>query len=218
MRTIQSIYETYRVPPNLQLHMYRVAALGMCMADHMSSDLTLNKNIITQANLLHDIGNIVKFDFSLSEAMGMPEDEVSYWKGVQTEVITKYGKDEDIVTDRMVEELGVDKRVIDILTQHGLDKIKYALAHDDWDAKIIRYCDSRISPNGVVSISQRWADNRKRYQGRNHALSNLTLTEARENSELELEEQIQSKCAVDLQAISNQEIEARFPALKMFEI
>lgn len=218
MRTIQDIYAAYRIPPNLQLHMYRVAALGLYISDHLFGEVSIDRDVITQVNLLHDLGNLVKFDFGQTVSMGMNTDDVPYWKKVQEELIVKYGKDEDVVTDALIRELGVKQRVFEILTQHRLDKIQYAIDTDDWDAKIVRLSDTRISPDGVVTIAQRWMDIRKRYANKDHHLADSRQTQIREEKELILEKQIQSKATINLQTITNTDIEPYIEPLKNFEI
>jgi 5'-deoxynucleotidase YfbR-like HD superfamily hydrolase len=49
--------------------MYRVAAIGQYIADHLRADVKVDKDLITKVNLLHDMGNIVKFDFDMYEVM-----------------------------------------------------------------------------------------------------------------------------------------------------
>ncbi len=58
--TIQQLYEKYEIMPNLQLHMYRVAAVAKMICDHFQKPINKQEVIITC--LLHDIGNIIKFD------------------------------------------------------------------------------------------------------------------------------------------------------------
>ena len=218
MRIIQDIYSQYKIPPNLQLHMYRVAAIGQYIADHLRADVKVDKDLITKVNLLHDMGNIVKFDFDMYAVMGMSAEDVPYWKNVQTEFIEKYGKDEDIATDAIIEELEVEKKVLNILGQHGLLKVRYALENNDFDLKIIRISDSRISPHGVVTLSHRWSDIRRRYANKNHKLNNIAETNERETIEHEIEKQIQEKCTIDLQKITDADIEPYIETLHDYEI
>ena len=218
MRTIQDIYSKYKIPPNLQLHMYRVTAIGEYIADHLQADVKVDKDLITKVNLLHDMGNIVKFDFDMYAVMGMSAEDVPYWKNVQTEFIEKYGKDEDIATDAIIEELEVEKKVLNILGQHGLLKVRYALENNDFDLKIIRISDSRISPHGVVTLSHRWSDIRRRYANKNHKLNNIAETNERESIEHEIENQIQKKCTIDVQKITDADIEPYIETLHDYEI
>lgn len=57
---IQEIYRRYSIPPNLERHMLQVAAVGEYICTHWSGP-ELNSQLILQALLLHDLGNIVKF-------------------------------------------------------------------------------------------------------------------------------------------------------------
>jgi hypothetical protein len=198
--------------------MYRVTAIGLYIADHLQADIKVDKDIITKVNLLHDMGNIVKFDFNLYAVMGMSAVDVPYWTNVQKEYIEKYGRNEDIATDAILQELNVEHEVVRILGQHALEKAKYALENDNWGIKIIRISDSRISPQGVVTLSDRWSDIRRRYTNKDHRLSNPDEVTQREQMEHAIEKQIQSKCTIDLQKISDADIEPYIGRLKEFQI
>jgi len=66
--TIQQIYDHYDIMPSLQLHMLRVTAVAAMIVE--SFNQPLDKNNIIKACLLHDMGNIVKFDFNyMKESM-----------------------------------------------------------------------------------------------------------------------------------------------------
>ena len=57
---ILRIYKKYFIPLNLQKHMLKTAGVGKIICD--SSNLKLNKTVIVTTLLLHDMGNILKFD------------------------------------------------------------------------------------------------------------------------------------------------------------
>jgi len=59
---ILKIYEKYKILPALQQHMFRVASVAKMIAEHMVIDVDID--CITKAALLHDMGNILKFNLS----------------------------------------------------------------------------------------------------------------------------------------------------------
>ena len=71
--TISQIYNKYSIPINLKKHMLRVAAVGKIICDN-TKDIKINKNLIIKTLLLHDIGNILKFDFSKTNLLD-PQDK-----------------------------------------------------------------------------------------------------------------------------------------------
>lgn len=88
---IQDIYSKFAIAPNLQRHMLTVTKLALFLCDHWQGP-PIGKELLTKACLLHDLGNIVKFDLEkyphfLEEEQG----RVEYWKQKQKEIIAKYG-------------------------------------------------------------------------------------------------------------------------------
>lgn len=69
--TISQIYDRYQVLPALQLHMLRVAAVAqlICSSHHRA----LPTDHIISCCLLHDIGNILKFDLTYYPEFLEPE-------------------------------------------------------------------------------------------------------------------------------------------------
>lgn len=59
--TIKEIYKMFRVPPNLQEHMIRVAKVARFIFDHWVGP-KLDWQKLEKICLLHDLGNVVKFD------------------------------------------------------------------------------------------------------------------------------------------------------------
>ena len=107
---IKQIYLNYRIPPNLQDHMLRAASVGAYISDHWKNKADLDKNSMIQALLLHDMGNIIKFDFRFSYLLGKEEANTGYWKKIQQEFIKKYGDDEHVATVEIAKEIGLRDR------------------------------------------------------------------------------------------------------------
>lgn len=218
MRTIQDIYTEYKIPPPLVHHLFRVAAFSLYVADHMQTDISFDRKFITSACLFHDIGNIIKFDFRPGRLLEISDAEAHKWLTVQQDFIKKYGNNENKAVNTIVAEVGLDQKVQTLLRQTGIEKIRYALLSDDWNAKLTRIGDERISPQGVVTVKQRYADILSRYAGRKHHLANKEENAERISLALKLEEQIQQKCTIDLQKITDTDIEPYIETLHDYEI
>jgi len=218
MQAIQDIYIKYKTPPPLIHHLYRVTAYALFLADHLVPNVQLNRDLITKACLFHDIGNIIKFDFRPNKLIEIPDQDVAKWKKVQEDFIAKYGPNENIAVNKIIAEIGLDENIQLLLKQTGMEKIKYALSSDNWNIKLIRIADEHISPQGVVTITQRYADVLERYQGRNHHLADKKESEERLELAIELEKQIQSQCTCNLQDVSNVDIEPYIDTLPNYKI
>ena len=59
------------------------------------------------------MGNIIKFDLNYFPEFNQPLG-LEYWKNIQNEFKEKYGKDEHEATQKILKELNIDKRVIEI--------------------------------------------------------------------------------------------------------
>ena len=58
---IFNIYAKYKIPPQLQTHQLRVAAVAKTICEHLWPKLSDMRTIISTC-LVHDMGNIIKFD------------------------------------------------------------------------------------------------------------------------------------------------------------
>ena len=63
INSINKIYTQFRIPPNLQQHMFRVASVAKIICNNWTGK-ELNQNDIVCVCLIHDLGNIVKYDFN----------------------------------------------------------------------------------------------------------------------------------------------------------
>src|SRR3989344_2472976 len=100
---ITEIYEKYKIPPNLQLHQLRVAGVASIICDNF--DKPLDKGSIITTCLLHDMGNILKFNFDIFPEEFYGKQGRAYWEKVKQEFKEKYGEDEHKATHAIAEEL-----------------------------------------------------------------------------------------------------------------
>ena len=216
--TIKALYKNYQIPSNLQRHMCMVAAVGMYIVDHWDKPNDLDRVRIAKGLLLHDIGNIIKFDFTRPDLLGEAErKDLEKWKKVQLEFTQKYG-DEDTATHALARQSGVDEKVLEILDAVGSAKLQKALETTDWNKKIACYSDFRIGPFGVLTVNERFDDIVARYRGRGHAMSDIEETERKRRRCLELEKHLQQHVTVDLQLLDGKMIEDMTDKLASVEI
>lgn len=202
---IKQAYRKYKIPPNLQLHMKRAAAVGAFIIDHWSSQTALLEREIIEALLLHDMGNIIKFDFRLSHLLGEEEKNLEYWKSVQADFKQKWGN-EHIATMEIAKEIGISEKTLKLLEQMGSSNLSEVFKSGDWSAKISCYCDFRVSPTGIVSVNQRFDELIERYHGRTHDLGDVAKTQARRAFCLDLEGALQEKVNFDLNKLTDLDI------------
>src|SRR3989344_7719535 len=97
------------IMPSLQLHMFRVTSVAQIICESLGENVILvseahpesgswtsqddAKNNILSACLLHDMGNILKFNLDLFPEFLQPEGK-EYWQKVKDSFEKKYGKDE----------------------------------------------------------------------------------------------------------------------------
>ncbi len=160
MKTPREIYAAYKIMPNLQLHQLRVAAVGKRIAE--SAPYALDVNSIVLASLFHDMGNIIKSDFSVFPEFAEPEG-VEHWEKVKADFIQKYGQKTHRANVMIAQELKLSRRVVDIIDAVGFSNIKNVSDADLWEEKIVEYSDCRVGPKGVLSLKDRHEEAHHRY-------------------------------------------------------
>src|ERR1035437_3723619 len=215
MRKISEIYSKYKTPPNLQRHMLWVAAVATIICDNFNESLP-KEDIIT-ACLLHDMGNIVKYDMSVFPDLLEPEG-AEYWKIVQDEFIKKYGRNDHHANLKIAKELGISPRVVYLMDQIQFQNLCIHYEDNNMSNKIINYVDQRVDPYGIVSYDERAEEARKRYQNREEF-----MVKEEERKELfmcgkETEKQIFAKCKIKPEDINDKTVKPIIENLKDFMI
>jgi HD domain len=148
---------------NLQEHQLRVAAVAQLVCDSIEG-FTETKDVVA-ACLLHDMGNIIKFDLTYFPEFVQPEG-LEHWQKVKDEFVLKYGDDEHIATEHIAREVMASKSTLDFVDNVGFRKLPITEAGTSLGQKICAYADMRVGPKGVLSIEKRTTDLRVRYEGR----------------------------------------------------
>ncbi|OGI90368.1 hypothetical protein A2911_01770 [Candidatus Nomurabacteria bacterium RIFCSPLOWO2_01_FULL_40_15] len=212
--------------PNLQEHQLEVAAVALQVCD--SLDIELKRNDIATACLLHDMGNIIKFNLNYFPDFLKPKG-LKYWQNVQNEYLKKYGKDEHKAVQNIVKELGVSKSVSEILNSIGFSKAKENLNSGNLSNKVASYADMRVGPTGIFLLEQRLSDLQERYQKKkniNHTSGLITginpieddARKISEDSLRKIEQQIFSHSKIKPEDITGESIKSYVGKLKDFKI
>lgn len=212
---IQEIYNKYKLMPNLQLHQLRVATVGKIICDSIPN-FKETKDVIG-ACLLHDMGNIIKFDLNYYPNFLKPEG-FEYWQKIKEEYIQKYGKDEHIATQKIISELTDSRKIKEYADQVGFSKLQETKEDSSLAKKICAYSDMRVGPHGIITIEERVIDGKKRYEGREDKSMNLNQYEILTNALGEIEEQIFKTSTILPTYITNDLINEKIVELKNFKI
>lgn len=165
MRTVSEVYEEYRIPPWLQLHQLRVAAVGKAVIEKIEG---ADARSVVMCCLFHDMGNILKFNLTPSAPLAsmVPEGEREYWISVQKDFEAKYGKNEHHATEAIADEIGLPAAVRTLIKDMGFAKAASILRDGRPELFTVEYADQRVGPMGVLSLTERLTDGNRRYAGK----------------------------------------------------
>ena len=228
---ILEIYQRYQIMPQQADHQLAVAAVGEMICDNWNRGTALNltrndaestsvnKHDVVLACLLHDMGNIVKYNFDAETLAKMPglidPATAPHWESVKKEFLMRYGSGSHPVTMKIVSELGVSDRIKELVDCVGFSQAKDNTATVDIEKKICAYSDMRVLPLGVGSLNDRLMDLRVRYA--NHREGTKERDEF-EHALREIERQIFAKCKIKPEEITEEAIAERKEKLKEFKI
>lgn len=213
--TIDEVYTKYKIPPHLQLHMLRVAAVAEFLCRNIT--IELDEHAIVVACLLHDMGNIIKFNMHYRPYDFQPEG-VAYWQQVKDEYIAKYGHDENAATEQIMLELNVSKRVMDIYAHIGFSRVPSVLDLDDYDFKVANYADQRVGPDGVMDLHKRLEEGRTRYFANKNAIADPVFFDNNVRRIEMIEEQVFAKSRLEPKDINDSSIIPIIEDLRTFEL
>ncbi len=161
--TVREIYRQYKIPAFLQLHQLRVTSVAKQIVQHFDSPL--DERSIILACLFHDMGNIIKIDFSRFPESFEPEG-VAYWKHVQEDFFRRFGLNEHQATIAIGHELHLPLQVMKYIDGVGFGKLEASRDTPSYEQKIVEYADTRVAPHGVTSMIKRLEEARERYAKR----------------------------------------------------
>ena len=211
MRNILDIYKEYKIPKNLEEHMFRVASVASIISD--SLNVSLDKESVISACLLHDMGNIVKFDLEKFPEFNKPEG-IEYWESVKKEFKEKYGKTEHEATYTIAKEVGVSEKVFNLVHDIEIESFDQ-LKSLSKEMQIRIYADFRVGPFGVISLADRFVDGKERYQNQKNVVEEI---ERNESILFALEEYIFSELSIKPEDITDESIAPVMENLKDFMV
>ncbi len=205
---ITQIYTKYNIPQNLQEHMLRVAALSQILTENWQG-IPLNKEAIVTTCLFHDMANIIKFKFD-NPVFKMTAQEIQHWKRVKQKTIENYGDNIHAATLAICQEIGLNNKVLDLVNKLEWDNVPKMLNGRDFESCITIYSDMRIGPFGIMSLKDRIDD----LQARNPSKDMNTVREVA----AQLEKALQQHIAIDVDTVTDAQINGRFDQLRKREL
>lgn len=211
--TIKELYEKYHIMPQLVTHMLRVGAVGKIIAENWVGECDIK--FTTDLCLIHDMGNIVKFDLGENENSKLfgPIENIEKWREIQKSYWDKYGHDAHDATVGILNDAGLG-RFVNCLVEE--EKLYFAEASEsELDTTnvatiIMLYSDCKVTPGGVVSYRERIDDLSKRYGG--------GRTKTWYDWTYRFEKWMQSKTKIDLESIDEKMVQPLFDELLGFQI
>jgi hypothetical protein len=205
---VRQAYEKYTIPPNLQKHMLRVAALSQIISDSWKGPEIDNEAILFTC-LFHDMANIIKFDFSKPSLFKEENARVNYWKKVQLHFVEKYGPNIHEATNAIAREMNLSPQVLDLIKKLMWEKIEDVIDSCDFESAITIYCDMRMGPYGILPLQKR-LDNLK-------TRTSFTDSAFYEKTAPLLEKMIQKYTSIPLNSIVDLQLDGLFEKLLMLE-
>lgn len=217
---ILEIYKKYQIMPQLAEHQLKVAGTAQVICGNFEGKV--DRENILAACLLHDLGNIIKFDLSITDKM-MPgrfsSEDLAYWQEVKDGCVNKYGQDEHLATLKMLEEMRMSPRIIELVDCVGFQNGQSNAESRDLGKEICAYSDMRVGPKGVVTLEQRFQDLRVRYDHKHRLMGgNESLRLEFEAGLRQIEKQLFEKCKIRPEEITEKRVLAEAGKLKNFEL
>jgi HD superfamily phosphodiesterase len=216
MRKIIDIYEKYKIMPNLQMHQLRVAAVAKQICESLTREV--DKESIIKACLLHDMGNIIKFDLIQTESIfGLSETEIADLKEIKNEFIQKYGDDVDRANLFIAKEIGVSDVVQYLVKNNDFNYLCDISQSGSIEKKIIKYSDLRVGPHGILSYDERMNEAKERYKDYK---SKIDQEERKKlvHCGKDIEKEIFSHSNIRPEDVNDESVAATIEELKNFEI
>lgn len=207
---VSKIYEEYMVPKNLQDHMLRVTAFGEIIVEQWKGSAEIDRNSIINACLFHDIAKPMNFILSNQARYGMSAEDILKLDKLQRRLKSAYGTNEHNATVKICTDIGLDLTSVRLVDNLEWEFIPRLLTGADIPALIPIYCDMRIGPNGILSLTERLLDLKDRTDGK--------FNEESVKNGRALENLIQQNLKIDCNSINNIHLNERFERLLNTEI
>jgi hypothetical protein len=218
--TITSIYSKYLTPLNLQRHMLSVAGVAslICDAVNAGGKTDVNQDLIVKASLLHDMGNILKFDFTRLDIFDSQDrNRIEELKHNQILFKEKYGSNPDIATLKIVEEVltysgRVEMSILNLIEESHWENLANYLETNRLDILICCYSDMRVGPFGVLTLEERIGDLKIRRPEESTKLDQLLVWGK------QAERKVESLAGKSMSVINDEDVRDLFKKLSLVEI
>lgn len=199
--TIKQIYSQFQIPQNLRLHMLRVASLAKLIVDNWQGE-TLNQQDVVICAALHDIAKPITFDPDQQKQFIKSEQELSQVINLIINMKEKYGLEEHPAAVKIFQEVGCNKNTIRLIENLEWIYLPRLLKENDLESLILTYVDMRVGPKGILSLEERLKELAERagFEGMEEVI----------RLSPQLEKTLQEKTEVNLNSISDEQIDANF--------
>lgn len=218
--TILEVYQQHQIMPQLIEHQLKVAGVAKLICDNFEGELD-KENIFT-ACLLHDMGNIIKFDLSVTDKLlpgRFSQSDLALWQEVKNRFVAEFGADEHHASMQIAEKLGVQKRVLELIDSIGFQEGESNAGSLDFGKKICAYSDMRVGPGGVISLEQRFEDLRQRYEDKHQLMGGNEEVRLQFEAGLrQIEKQLFEKCRFAPEDITEEKVLIETEKLKTFNL
>lgn len=199
---------------NLQMHQLRVASVAYIICENLKVDFDTDS--VIKACLIHDMGNIVKFNLSYFPEWNEPEG-LEYWENIKNDFILKYGSNDHHANLAISKELNLSDKICLLVDSFDPGLVEMIAMDNDLARKICIYADNRVTPHEIVSIDERNLEAKKRYENHPHGFDDERRKFFMENMR-KIENQIFSICKIKPKDINNESIKKYFDKLSDFSM
>ena len=197
------------VPKNLQEHMLRTAALAEIILENWTGK-ELDNNSIVQTCAFHDIAKPMTFDLAKQADFGMSEEDIKKLGELQVRIKKDFSSDEHTATVKICEKIGLSETSVKLAENLEWEYIPRLLKVNDIESLIPIYCDMRIGLKGILTLDERLEDLKER--------TNADEYEENVKNGKALEELIKNNTEIDVDSITDEQINERFEKLLNIEI
>lgn len=212
----QQIFDHFQIPTGLQQHMYTVATIGKHICDHWIGE-ELKTHETTAALLLHDLGNLIKFDLSPGATIYDPSLNSEEWRYTQRKMVETYGPDAHQATVKMAQEITTNQTIINLIDSMDATDLAETL-NKTWEEKICEYADLRVTPFGITSLEARLDDIHQRYKAHQQKWADEELLKQNKIIGKKIEQQLQNNTDQDILTIPAEKLSTYLVELADYKI
>ncbi len=209
----KQVFARFPLPINLREHLVRVAAVADTICKHWTGP-PLNRDLVVAACLLHDIGNIMKMDFTSPwqrELMKDDYDQIPQYQAFQDRARAHYGNSPDDVRAGLLKQAAIEPEVQTFIAASEGVFMPRMQAENEYAAMVYLYANNRVLPMRVGTLGERIADAKERYPGYYDTPERKAIDY--EQRLWEIETALQAHCSIPLNSITDSTI-AKHPLWK----